>query len=173
MSDVKGKSTSDGVGRKKIGRPSSFMQEVADDICLLLAQGESLRKICERPGMPAISSVFKWLNENQQFSEQYARAREDQADFLLEEMLEISDLATPEDVSVAKLRVDARKWYITKVAPKKYGDKVTQEITGVNGAPIEQKISMDLSRLSVDELKLLRELKSKATGCNDSSKELD
>ena len=88
-------------------------------------------------------------------------------------MLEISDLATPEDVSVAKLRVDARKWYITKVAPKKYGDKVTQEITGVHGAPIEQKISMDLSRLSVDELKLLRELKSKATGCDDSSKELD
>lgn len=76
-----GKSTSKGVGnseKKKVGRPSSFMQEVADDICTLLAQGESLRKICERPGMPAMSSVFKWLKENQQFSEQYARAREAQ-----------------------------------------------------------------------------------------------
>lgn len=167
------KSTSEGVGKKKTGRPSSYVKEVADDVCQLIEQGESLRKICERPGMPNQRTIFRWLNENDEFCQQYARARENQADFLLEEMLEISDLATPEDVSVAKLRVDARKWYITKVAPKKYGDKVTQEITGVNGAPIEQKISMDLSRLSVDELKLLRELKSKATGCNDSSKELD
>lgn len=132
MSDVKVKSTSQGVGKekKKVGRPSSFIQEVADDICMLIARGESLRKICERPGMPAMSSIFKWLNENKEFSEQYARARENQADFLLEEMLEISDLATPEDVSVAKLRVDARKWYITKVAPKKYGDKQAIEHSG-------------------------------------------
>lgn len=43
------KSTSDGVGKKKTGRPSSYVKEVADDICMLLAQGESLRKICERP----------------------------------------------------------------------------------------------------------------------------
>lgn len=118
------------VDKKKIGRPSSYVKEVADDICQLIAQGESLRKICERPGMPSLSMVFRWLNEQAEFRDQYARARENQADFLLEEMLEISDLATPEDVSVAKLRVDARKWYITKVAPKKYGDKVTQEISG-------------------------------------------
>lgn len=173
MADVKGKFTSGGVDKKKVGRPSTYVKEVADDICMLLAQGESLRKICERPRMPTRQTVFNWLDENKEFFDQYARAREKQADFLLEEMLEISDLATPENVNVAKLRVDSRKWYITKVAPKKYGDKVTQEITGVNGAPIEQKISMDLSRLSVDELKLLRELKSKATRCDDSSKEPD
>lgn len=128
-----GKSASNGVGnleKKKVGRPSSFMQEVADDICSLLAQGESLRKICERPRMPAMSSVFKWLNENQQFSEQYARAREAQTEAMLEDVLMIADGATPEDVQVAKLRVDARKWAMSKLAPKKYGDKVTQEISG-------------------------------------------
>lgn len=167
MSDVKGKSTSEGVGKKKIGRPSSYVQEVADDICMLLAQGESLRKICERPGMPTRQTIFNWLDENKEFFDQYARARESQADFLLEELLEISDLATPEDVNVAKLRVDARKWFITKVAPKKYGDRVTQEISGVGGNPvqIEMKKEIDLSVYSDDELRLLRELKCKQAEC--------
>ncbi|WP_256893604.1 terminase small subunit [Rodentibacter caecimuris] len=147
------KSTSKGVGKekKKVGRPSSFIQEVADDICHLIAKGESLRKICERPGMPSQSMIFRWINENHEFREQYARARENQADFLLEEMLEISDLATPEDVSVAKLRVDARKWYITKVAPKKYGDKQSIEHSGsvvnknINMTPVEfREIAQEL-----------------------------
>ncbi|OBW92992.1 terminase small subunit [Gallibacterium salpingitidis] len=159
------KSTSKGVGKtkKKVGRPSSFVQEVADDICMLLAQGESLRKICTRPGMPTRQTVFNWLNENQKFFDQYARARESQADFLLDEMLDIADCATPEDVSVAKLRVDSRKWYITKVAPKKYGDRIAQEISGVNGNAIELTVKkeIDLSVYSDDELRLLRELKCK------------
>lgn len=127
------KSTSKGRGKaekKKVGRPSSYMQEVADDICMLLAQEESLRKICERPSMPNKSTVIRWLKENPEFCDQYARAREMQADSLLDEMLDIADCATPENVSVAKLRVDSRKWYITKVAPKKYGDRITQEISG-------------------------------------------
>ncbi|OOS01271.1 terminase small subunit [Canicola haemoglobinophilus] len=160
------KSTSKGRGennKKKTGRPSSYMQEVADDICMLLSQGESLRKICERPGMPAQSTIYLWLQENDQFSEQYVRARESQADFLLDEILDIADCATPEDVQIAKLRVDSRKWYITKVAPKKYGDKVTQEISGVDGSAvkIEMKKEIDLSVYSDDELRLLRELKRK------------
>ena len=64
------------VDKKKIGRPSSYVKEVADDICQLIAQGESLRKICERPGMPSLSMVFRWLNEQAEFRDQYARARE-------------------------------------------------------------------------------------------------
>ena len=47
------------VDKKKIGRPSSYVKEVADDICQLIAQGESLRKICERPGMPSLRSQVK------------------------------------------------------------------------------------------------------------------
>ncbi|MFQ1023213.1 terminase small subunit [Avibacterium paragallinarum] len=145
--------------KKKVGRPSSFMQEVADDICTLLANGESLRKICDRPGMPSLSMVFRWLNENEQFRDQYARARESQADFLFDEILDIADCATPEDVSVAKLRVDSRKWYITKVAPKKYGDKQTVEHSGE--VKIEQRTELDLSGLNIDELEQLEKLLEK------------
>lgn len=125
--------------KKKMGRPSDYLPEVADDICALLADGESLRKICKRPGMPAIRTVMYWLQKHDDFMQQYVRAREGQAETLLEEILEIADecIPDPAEVSKAKLRVDARKWYITKVAPKKYGDKITTELTGKDGGPIQ------------------------------------
>lgn len=128
----KAESTSKGVGKekKKTGRPSSYTQEVADNICTLLAEGESLRKICGKPGMPSLSMVFRWLDKNPSFREQYVRAREAQTEKMLEDILSIADEATPEDAAVAKLRVDARKWAMSKLAPKRYGDKVTQEISG-------------------------------------------
>ncbi|MEQ5254196.1 ubiquitin carboxyl-hydrolase [Providencia sp. Je.9.19] len=125
--------------KTKMGRPSDYLPEVADDICALLANGESLRKICKRQGMPAIRTVMYWLQKHDDFMQQYVRAREGQAESLLEEILEIADDCSPDPAAVAKakLQVDARKWYITKVAPKKYGDKTTTELTGKNGGPIE------------------------------------
>ncbi|MDC4238340.1 terminase small subunit [Pasteurella multocida] len=160
------KSTSKGRGennKKKTGRPSSYMQEVADDICMLLSQGESLTKICERQGFPPKKTVLYWLRTNSEFRTQYAYAREMQTEAMLEDLFTIADSATPEDVQVAKLRVDARKWAMSRLAPKKYGDKVTQEISGVDGSAvkIEMKKEIDLSVYSDDELRLLRELKRK------------
>ncbi|WP_439287564.1 terminase small subunit [Lonepinella sp. BR2904] len=151
--------------KKSVGRPSSFVKEVADDICMLLSQGESLRKICDRPSMPNARTVHRWILENDEFCQQYAHAREMQAETLLEEILEISDCASVEDVQVAKLRVDARKWYITKVAPKKYGDRVTQEHSGVDGRPIqiEQKNKVDFSGLNINELEQLERLLSRTS----------
>lgn len=125
--------------KTKMGRPSDYLPEVADDICALIANGESVLKISKRPSMPAQSTIYKWLNENKDFSEKYARAREAQADFLLDGMIDIVDECIPDAVEIAKakLRVDARKWYITKVAPKKYGDKITTELTGKDGGAIQ------------------------------------
>jgi hypothetical protein len=60
-------------------------------ICELLATGKSLREICELDGKPAASTVFLWLANDTQFSEQYARAREAQADALFDEILGIAD----------------------------------------------------------------------------------
>jgi hypothetical protein len=133
-----------------MGRPSEFSQETADAICLRLIEGDSLRTICKADEMPAASTVFKWLSERPVFSEQYARAREAQADHLAEEILQIADdgendtyqtdngPAVNQDViQRSKLRVDARKWLAGKMAPKKYGDKVTTELTGANGGPVQ------------------------------------
>lgn len=116
--------------KQKTGRPSDYMREVAADICAKLAEGESLRKVCERPGMPSKTSVFRWLAEHQEFRDQYAKAAETRADAIFESMFDIADSAPEEAAAVAKarLRIDTRKWALARMNPKKYGDKVSQDI---------------------------------------------
>lgn len=145
-----------------MGRPSDYTAETATIICDRLALGESLRAICLDADMPAQSSVFRWLDAQEAFREQYARAREAQADFYAAEIIDISDDGTNdwmerrseaekgagvntgwvlngEHVQRSRLRVDSRKWYAGKVAPKKYGDKYINEHSGPDGGPIETK----------------------------------
>lgn len=134
-----------------MGRPSIFTQEIADAICERIAEGESLRKICLSEDMPCKASVFKWLGEDKTFSDQYARAREAQADTLADEILDIADdgandtyvdengnKRTDQDVIArSRLRFEARKWIASKLKPKVYGDKVQTELTGKDGGPVE------------------------------------
>ncbi|WP_275233805.1 ubiquitin carboxyl-hydrolase [Pantoea ananatis] len=116
--------------KAKTGRPSDYLPEVAADICARLADGESLRKVCERPGMPNKATVFRWIAQHEEFRDQYAKAAETRADAIFEEMFDIADEATEESAAVAKarLRIDTRKWALARMNPKKYGDKVSQEI---------------------------------------------
>ena len=115
--------------------------------------------------MPAMSTIFKWLNDYKEFSEQYARAKEAQADAFAEEILDIADDGTNDWVEIhgrdgentgwrengeairrSVLRVDARKWLMGKLKPKKYGDKVQAEVTGADGGPIETAIAVTFVR---------------------------
>lgn len=116
--------------KSKTGRPSDYLPEVAADICSLLADGESLRKVCERPGMPNKATVFRWLAQHEEFRDQYAKATETRADAIFEEMFDIADNVAEEAAAVgkARLRIDTRKWALARMNPKKYGDKVSQEI---------------------------------------------
>lgn len=131
---------------KSTGRPSSFTQEVADQICERLAEGESLRSILKDEGMPGLSTVFRWLDDNEAFREQYTRARDIQADACFDELADMADeppekkvdgSVDPGWVNHQKLRIDTRKWAISKLAPKKYGDRLTTELTGKDGGPIQ------------------------------------
>jgi hypothetical protein len=146
------------------GRPTKYSKELTDAICDRLANGESMRSICRDPEMPAISSIFKWLREEVEFSEQYALAADMRADAMAEDCLDIADniegqpvlidgvplvidgkqVCVIDNVSVqhAKLRVDTRKWHASKIKPKKYGDKLSQELSGPNGGPIEHKATV-------------------------------
>lgn len=127
-----------------MGRPSDFSQELADRICERLADGESLRNICDEDEMPNKATIFRWLAKFPEFRDQYARARETQADSLFDEILSIADdgrndwmerhgeedagwVANGENLRRSQLRVDSRKWMAGKLRPKKYGDKITQE----------------------------------------------
>jgi hypothetical protein len=148
---------------KVMGRPTIYSDALATRICAELSDGISLRQICSVPSMPDRGTVIRWLAnpDHGYFCIQYACAREAQADRLAEEMLEIADEdcstvradkhgSRDDDgegntevvfdaVAVARnrLRVDARKWLASKMAPKKYGDKLTQELTGPNGGALQ------------------------------------
>lgn len=117
---------------KKTGRPSAYTKALAEEICKLVANGWSVIKISQQSNMPTQSTIYKWLSEKSEFSEKYARAREVQADLYADEIVDIADNVMDEPASVmkARLQIDARKWKASKLAPKKYGDKIQQEITG-------------------------------------------
>lgn len=111
-----------------MGRPTDYTPELAIAFCERVAEGESVRSICADPDMPARSSIFKWIGMYPEFTDQYTRAREIGAEVKFDELEELAATATPDCVSVVKLQVDTRKWALSKMMPKKYGDKVQQEI---------------------------------------------
>lgn len=129
------------------GRQTEFNQDIADMICERLADGESLRAITSDDFMPARSTIFKWLAQNTEFADQYAHARDEQADTLADDMLAIADQYEAftdkidvEHIQRAKLRIDTRKWIASKLKPKKYGDK--QILSGDSDSPLKFVINV-------------------------------
>jgi hypothetical protein len=106
-----------------MARPSEYDDAKADFICEQLIEGKSLRSVCRDEGMPAQSTICRWLASNETFRKQYAHARELQADTIFDEVLDIAD-EKADDVNRSRLRVDARKWMAGKLRPKVYGDKL-------------------------------------------------
>ena len=113
-----------------------FDQSKADAICARLGEGLSLRKACAAEGM-APMTVLGWVDANAAFSVQYAQARARGYQLLADEILEISDDSSrdvietehgpkvdAEVVARSRLRVDSRKWMLSKMLPKVYGDKL-------------------------------------------------
>lgn len=161
----------------------SYDKETRDLICQRIAAGESLRKICEHSGFPTCETVFAWLREGvksdappelKEFSEQYARAREDQAETLFDQCLEIADNCSDDIVEYetedgeelaikhsviqrARLQTDVRKWMAGKLKPKKYGDSILNKHAGEDGGPVQ---IADVSEAEVE--KRLAELLAKA-----------
>lgn len=144
----------------KIGRPSAFTQELADQICERLANGESLKSICAADGMPNRATVFRWLGAHADFRDTYARAREAQADALFDEIINIADtpmqgektktdkdgnveVTTGDMIEHRKLQVEARKWMAGKLRPKVYGDKLDIDLNNkvnfvINAKPMSE-----------------------------------
>lgn len=144
------------------GRPSDYSQEFADKLCERLSEGMSMHRACESDDMPNKRTVFKWLRTNDEFRHMYEASKAEAADKLAEEIIEISDDGTNdymeslgddagpayryngEHVQRSRLRVDARKWIAAKLKPRKYGDKVSQEISGPDGGPIDMSWTVEV-----------------------------
>jgi hypothetical protein len=121
-----------------------FSQEIFNEICERIAGGESLRKICKDEKMPNITTVWHWLNNDEALDKQYTRAREEQAETLADEIIDISDekkddtyldkdgneVIDHEAIARSRLRVDSRKWIASKLKPKRFGDytKIQAEV---------------------------------------------
>lgn len=141
-----------------MARPTDYNQEIADRLCEAISEGMSLREFCRADDTPSKATVFRWLGMHKEFSDQYARAREEQAETMADEIVSIVDsaanpvmvdgiplivddkpvmFADTASIAHARLKMDARKWVASKLKPKKYGDKIEAALTGPNGGPIE------------------------------------
>lgn len=107
-----------------MARPSKFTAKVAEEICERIADGESLRSICGRTAMPSRMTVLRWLEENELFRGRYARAREFQADYMDDRILEEAAATTNDNAQAQRVKIDAYKWRASKLKPKRYGDKI-------------------------------------------------
>lgn len=124
----------------KTGRPSDYNQEIATKICEQLSHGKSLRTVCLAEEMPSLQTVYNWFSKHPDFVEQYARAKQESADALAEEVLDIADdmpkkivgndKSDSARVMAERARIDTRKWLMSKMKPKKYGDKIDMTTNG-------------------------------------------
>jgi hypothetical protein len=150
-----------------MGRPTIYTAELGEEICRRLVSGMSLRAICDADDMPHRDTVATWaLDITHPFSVHYTRAREIQAELMSDEILEIADesdrdykivgvegdkVVDNEAIQRSRLRVDTRKWYLSKVLPKKYGEKTV----------VENTHKYDLSNLSTEDLQALKAIHAK------------
>lgn len=141
---------------------SKQIETIFNTICERIEEGESLRSVLRDEDMPSSRTFFKWIDSDESKVKQYARATDMRADAIFDEMFDISD--TPlEGITLTeketgteikrgdmlghrRLQVDTRKWALSKMNPKKYGDKIGLEHSG-------EIATDDLSKYSTEELK--------------------
>lgn len=141
--------------------PLPYSTVIGDMICDRIAKGESLRAICGERDMPSMPTIFKWLDNNPPFVEQYARAREVQAETLAYQALEIADNQqigvrrtfkpngdveeVEEDMlGHRRLQIDQRRWMAGKLKPKVYGDRIGVEHSGTINLRISDMTDDDI-----------------------------
>ena len=142
---------------------SIFTLALFSTICDRISRGESLRSVCRDPEMPHKSTVLRWLHEMPELRDQYVRARDDLMEYWASDILEIADDGTldtipglnkygdevmvPNHANVQRdrLRIDARKWLLSKLAARTYGDRLDVEVSG------EVQHRVDITALSARE----------------------
>ena len=118
------------------------IEEIFTDILEFIKLGNSLTSALKREGMPSDNTFDKWCLDETKMT-QYTQAREKRAEVIFEEILTIADDASgdkkytetgetidSEFVARSRIRIDARKWMLGKMQPKKYGDKIQNELSG-------------------------------------------
>lgn len=132
--------------KKGTGEAQDKLEDVGiDSICSMISSGATWRAITEALDISAGALCIFFLR----YPEQYARAKEQQAELMAMDIMQIADEPVKRyidangvsrmesaDVQDKRVRIDTRKWLMSKMAVKKYGDKLQTEISGINGGPI-------------------------------------
>lgn len=143
---------------RKTSKGDPERRKIAEQIFAGMRSGLSAHKACKLAGIPQ-GTFNGWVDEDVELAEQYTRARSELLDRLADELLDISDSDVgmlPDGkkdwaaIQKHKLQVDTRKWLLSKLAPKKYGDRI--EIAGDEAAPLKVEHAIDVSKLSTDAL---------------------
>ena len=155
-------------------------EAITEFVCSELALGKSLRSILDADDkLPSASTFLDWIGADSFLAEQYAHARQLAYELLADEIVAIADenyttdehgvreRLSAEAIQRNRLRVDTRKWMLSKMLPKVYGDKIQTEHTGKDGGPI-QLAAVDLRNLSDSELDDMQRLLDKV-GSDESS----
>jgi hypothetical protein len=136
---------------KKIGRPTKYTPQLADEICDAIASSELglAHLVAAHPHWPERQNIFLWIRKYPEFRDKYAKAKEDQTDVCVEYMQEVMNephkLEDPEtglyrvDVPMLRLKMDTMKWHASKLKPKKFGDSVQQ-------TPVNTEIDEDCKK---------------------------
>lgn len=135
-------------------------KDIADEIVLWISGGRFLSEYCRQDGKPGRTTVYDWFEKDPQFAERVARAREMGADVIAESVMQIADEEPEREptahgckvdsghVSWQKNRVWARLQMITKLNPKKYGEKSAVELTGAEGGPVKLEDTQRSARVA-------------------------
>lgn len=162
-----------------LGRPTAYTAEIAAEVCARLADGETLRQICRSEHIPPATTVRQWvIDDREGFSVQYARARDLCIESWADEVVEIGDDASNdwmkragkdkggddespswvlngEHVNRSRLRIESRKWLLSKLKPEKYGEKL--ELNGnlelkMGDEQLESRVTQLLGKAGIGAL---------------------
>jgi hypothetical protein len=125
--------------------------EIAREIFYRMANGEAVTTMCQEPQYPSYSIFIAWTMDDPDLFQEYSQARQIQADFYADDIVAIADNET--NPALAKNRMDARKWHASKIAPRKYGDRILNELTG----QVDSKVRIDFSSLPREARETLRQ----------------
>lgn len=141
--------------------------ELIERVLERLASGESLRGICRDETMPEIGQIMRLRLSDPAFAKQYTHAREMQAEVFGDELVEIVDdgsndwmekqygetkawVINGEAVARSRLRFDQRRWWMSKVLPKIYGDKIDLNHSGEINLTLADRMAKAKQRVETE-----------------------
>lgn len=140
---------------EKLGRRSTYTEELGEEICRRISNDEALTKICAEKGMPARETVFSWLKLHDNFRASYQEARKKQGHAVYDKLMQLEEgvLNGTVEPQAAGIVLRSRQWRAARMVPENYSEKVLTEVTGKDGGAIEIKATViDADSMTPEEL---------------------